>query len=166
MALAGIRWSRRTGPVPEVFLQMAGERRKARALALQALYEADCSNHDAMAALANLAEQSQISNSTLAFASELLDGVLAHRDRLDASISRHAPSWPVEQLPVVDRNILRLAIFEISIDNRVPIKAAINEAVELAKTFGSDNSARFVNGVLGSVARLQSGAENSEGPTH
>jgi len=62
----------------------------------------------------------------------------------------------VEQIPVIDRNILRLAIFEILLDNKVPVKVAINEAVELAKTFGSDSSARFVNGVLGSVSALTS----------
>jgi N utilization substance protein B len=70
-------------------------------------------------------------------------------------IRSHAPSWPVEQLSVVDRNILRLAIFEISIDNRVPLKAAINEAVELAKLFGSESSSRFINGVLGAISQMK-----------
>jgi N utilization substance protein B len=64
--------------------------------------------------------------------------------------------WPVEQIAMVDRNILRLAIFEILFDNKVPVKVAVNEAVELAKTFGSDNSSRFVNGVLGAVSTLAS----------
>jgi N utilization substance protein B len=81
-------------------------------------------------------------------------GVTRHRQALDEHIKRYAPAWPVDQIPVVDRNILRLAIFELLIDNRVPVKVAINEAVELAKSFGSDNSARFVNGVLSSVSTL------------
>ena len=72
------------------------------------------------------------------------------------NIQNFAPAWPVEQIPLVDRNILRLEIFEILIDNKVPVKVAINEAVELAKTFGSDNSSKFVNGVLGSVSVIAS----------
>ncbi len=76
--------------------------------------------------------------------------------RGDENIQSFAPAWPIKQIPVVDRNILRLAIFEILIDNKLPVKIAINEAVELAKTFGSDNSSKFVNGVLGSVSTLVS----------
>ncbi len=87
-----------------------------------------------------------------AFVRELVGGVVQNKDRLDQSIQKFAPAWPIEQIPVVDRNILRLAIFEVLLDNRVPVKVAINEAVELAKTFGSDSTARFVNGVLGSVS--------------
>ncbi|MBA7467259.1 Transcription antitermination protein NusB [subsurface metagenome] len=71
-------------------------------------------------------------------------------------IQTYAPAWPVAQLATIDRNILRLAIFEISLNNRVPVKAAINEAVELAKTFGSENSAKFINGVLGTVSAQSS----------
>ena len=65
-----------------------------------------------------------------------------------------APAWPIDQIPAIDRNILRLAIYEVVIDNKVPMRAAINEAVELAKTYGGDNSPKFVNGVLGSVSTL------------
>ena len=75
-------------------------------------------------------------------------------NKIDDNIKKLAPAWPIEQLAVADRNILRLAIFEILLDNKVPVKVVINEAVELAKTFGSDNSSRFVNGVLGSVSSL------------
>jgi N utilization substance protein B len=139
---------------------MAGTRRKGRVAALQALYESDCASHDAAASLTRLAEEYALVESSLSFACTLVDGVLENKNRIDSLIQTHAPSWPVEQLPVVDRNILRLAIFEISIDNKVPTKAAINEAVELAKTFGSYNSPRFVNGVLGSIARLQAKANS------
>jgi len=77
--------------------------------------------------------------------------VIQHKQEIDANIRRYAPAWPVEQLALLDRNILRLAIFEILYDNSSPVKVAINEAVELAKAFGTDSSARFINGVLGSV---------------
>ena len=84
-------------------------------------------------------------------AQELVQGVTEHRPRLDAVIQEHAPTWPVDQLSALDRNILRIAIFEILMNNETPPKAAINEAVELAKLFGSEGLHRFVNGVLGSV---------------
>lgn len=134
---------------------MAGIRRKGRTAALQALYETDCAGHDAETCLRRLDEEYTLPEPALSFARELVNGVLENKARIDAIIQAHAPSWPVEQLPVIDRNILRVAIFEISIDNRVPMKAAINEAVELAKTFGGYNSPRFINGVLGTIARLQ-----------
>lgn len=131
---------------------MSGERRKARRLALQALYEIDSAGHGVDEVLARLLVEAGLSQESNAFVRELVDGVIQNKDRLDQSIQKFAPAWPIKQIPVVDRNILRLAIFEILLDNRMPVKVAINEAVELAKTFGSDNSARFVNGVLGSVS--------------
>ncbi len=82
----------------------------------------------------------------------LIAGVLANQADLDALIARYAPEWPVDKLAVIDRNILRLALFEmVSPDSDAPPKVVINEAVELAKTFGSDSSSRFVNGVLGTA---------------
>jgi len=78
--------------------------------------------------------------------------VLEHQEEIDAVIRQKAPAWPLEQVAVIDRNILRLAIYEILIDNRVPVRAAINEAVELAKSFGGESSPKFINGVLGSVS--------------
>jgi len=80
-----------------------------------------------------------------------MDGVLQHREVLDAFIHRHAPEWPLEQMAYIDRNILRMAIFEFAVDGGTPVKVAINEAVELAKTFGSESAPRFVNGVLGAL---------------
>ena len=131
---------------------MSGERRKARRLALQALYEIDSAGHGVEEVVARLLVKAGLSEASNAFVRELVDGVIQNKDKLDRSIQKFAPAWPIAQIPVVDRNILRLAIFEILLDNRMPVKVAINEAVELAKTFGSDNSARFVNGVLGSVS--------------
>jgi N utilization substance protein B len=131
-----------------------GVRRKARAIALQVLYELDSAGHDAEAALAHLLADSGLSEDNAAFARDLVNGVIQNREQIDQHIRKFAPAWPLEQIPIVDRNILRLAIFEVLLDNNVPVKVAINEAVELAKKFGSDSSSRFVNGVLGSVSAL------------
>ena len=131
-----------------------GVRRKARVLALQVLYEVDSVGHDVEAALTHLLAEGRLPEENAAFARELVSGVIQNKEKIDQHIKNFAPAWPVEQIPLVDRNILRLAIFEILLDNNVPVKVAINEAVELAKMFGSDNSPKFVNGVLGSVSAL------------
>lgn len=130
----------------------ANPRRKARVAAMQALYEADVSPHAAIEALARRSEDASLTEEQARFARELVDGVIEHRSALDDVIRQAATQWPVEQLSAIDRNILRLAIREILMNNGAPIRVAINEAVELAKAYGSDGSARFVNGVLGSVS--------------
>jgi N utilization substance protein B len=135
---------------------MAGGRRhRARVAALQALYEADTSRHAALAALDRIATEEQLPPQSRTFSTELIEGVLDQRSAIDEMIGEAAPAFPVEQLSTVDRNILRLAIREMLGDNRAPVEAVINEAVELAKQFGSENSARFVNGVLGAIERQQ-----------
>ena len=131
---------------------MTGDRRKVRTLALKALYEVDSVGHDLGQTLTRLLAEGDLSEENAAFASGLVNGVIQNREVIDCNIQNFAPAWPVAQIPVVDRNILRLAIFEILLGNEVPIKVAINEAVELAKTFGSDSSSKFVNGVLGSIS--------------
>lgn len=131
---------------------MASARRKSRIAALQALYEADVSPHEPMQALARLALEEGLTEAQITFATELVSGVIEQRANIDDVIHQAAPQWPVDQLSAIDRNILRLAIREILMNNGAPIRAAINEAVELAKIYGSDNSAKFVNGVLGSVS--------------
>jgi len=133
---------------------MAGARRRARALALQALYEVDSVGHEVEGVVNHLLANGGLSEENGAFVRELVSGVIQNKEKIDLNIQNFAPAWPIEQIPVVDRNILRLAIFEVLLDNKVPVKVAINEAVELAKTFGGDNSSRFVNGVLGSVSGL------------
>ena len=125
-----------------------------RALALKVLYEVDSVGHDVDETLTRFLAKEVLSEENAAFARELVSGVVQNREKIDHNIQSFAPAWPVEQIPLVDRNILRLAIFEILFDNKVPVKVAINEAVELAKTFGSDNSSKFVNGVLGSVSAI------------
>jgi N utilization substance protein B len=131
---------------------MQNPRRKARIAALQALYEGDLSTHDPLPTLDRLVGEEGLTEQQAAFARELVVGVIEHRESIDDVIRQAAPQWPVEQLSAVDRNILRLAIREILMNNGAPIRAAINEAVELAKSYGSDSSAKFVNGVLGSVS--------------
>ncbi len=133
---------------------MTGARRKARIIALQALYEVDSIGHEIGEVVTRLLARERLSEENAAFTRELVSGVIQNRERIDQSIRNFAPAWPVDQIPIVDRNILRLAIFEILLNNKVPVSAAINEAVELAKTFGSDNSSKFVNGVLGSISTL------------
>ena len=132
-------------------LATTGTRRKARIIAFQALYEVDTSGHRPETVLSHIAKSGEITEENLAFATELVSGVLGHKEKIDENIRRFAPAWPIEQIPAVDRNILRLAIFEIIFSQTTPFKVAINEAVELAKHFGSESSPRFVNGVLGSV---------------
>lgn len=135
---------------------MTGTRHKARTIALQALYEVDSAARRPETVVERLLSEADLSEENNAFVRELVDGAVRKKDDIDRNIHRFAPAWPVEQIAMVDRNILRLAIFEILFDNKVPVKVAVNEAVELAKTFGSDNSAKFINGVLGSVSTLAS----------
>jgi len=142
-------------------VKMVGVRRKARTIALQTLYELDCSAHQPNEILARLLHEKALPDEAADFARSLVNGVLKNKKNIDDIIRRFAPAFPVEQIAPIDRNILRLAIFEVLFDNRVPVKAAINEAVELAKGFGSDTSQKFVNGVLGSVvtAYIQPGKQ-------
>ena len=130
---------------------VTGFRRKARTIALQTLYELDCSAHKPKEILARLLEEKALPDEAADFARSLVNGVLQNKKGIDDVIQKFAPAFPINQIATIDRNILRLAISEILFDNRVPVKAAINEAVELAKSFGSDSSKKFVNGVLGSV---------------
>ena len=126
-------------------------RREARMAALQSLFAADIKGDLGNTTLEWLSEENTLKEDSVNFADMLVKGVAGTRPFLDSLIQLHAPAWPVEQLALVDRNILRIALFELLHTPKVPHKTAINEAVELAKTFGSGSSARFVNGVLGSV---------------
>jgi N utilization substance protein B len=130
---------------------MAGIRRQARITALQVLYELDCTKHKVQEALARSRAGGALGQEALGFTEELVKGVLQNKSELDALIRQFAPAFPAEQMSIVDRNILRLAIFEIVFNDKTPFKVAINEAVELAKAFGSDSSPRLINGVLGSI---------------
>jgi N utilization substance protein B len=131
---------------------MAAPRRLARELVLQSLYEMDVAAHDPTETLERLITEHRLKDPLSDFAHTLLSGVLEHREDIDGRIERAAPARPVAQLSPVDRNVLRIAIREFIVDNLTPVGAAINEAVELAKKYGSESSGRFINGVLGSVS--------------
>jgi len=130
-------------------------RHRARVAALQALFEIDCAAHNPTVVVERRLEETELPEAGALFARELVQGVNDHQERLDGLIKRYAPEWPVDQIAIVDRNILRIAIYEILLQDETPLKVAINEAVELAKEFGSDSSARFVNGVLGSLVAAE-----------
>lgn len=127
-------------------------RRQARTVAFQTLYEVDLARHPPGEVLSRITAELTVPEEARAYARELVRGVLEHRRELDALIQEKAPAWPIAQMSAVDRNILRIGLFEcLHRRDTVPPRAAINEAIELAKTFGSESSPRFVNGVLASV---------------
>jgi N utilization substance protein B len=127
-------------------------RRRARRLALEVLYEYDIAEHAPGEILTRRLEDQPLEKAGVEFASKLIHNVVRYKDEMDRLIARHAPEWPLDQMAVIDRNVLRIAIFEFLIDDETPIKVAINEAVELAKLYGSDSAPRFINGVLGTLA--------------
>ncbi len=129
-------------------------RRKARTAVLQALYESDCTEHELLSAIERTVEEQSLSKDVASFAHELAEGVKQNGSQIDDLIQKFAPNYPVSQLALIDRAILRLAIYEMVFAQQVSTKVAINEAVELAKSFGSENSSKFINGVLGSVSSV------------
>jgi len=131
---------------------VGGKRHQARILALQVLYEVDVTGHEVEDVIAHTFADQPPTAPVRAHVERLVRGTLAAHEAVDPLIAEAAPAFPLAQVPSVDRNVLRLAIFELLNEPGVPAKAAINEAVELAKRFGGANSGRFVNGVLGTVA--------------
>lgn len=127
-------------------------RPQARRLALQVLYELDCTRHAVGDVMNERLSADAVGEEARNFASRLVLGVLQHKDKLDVLIHRYAPEWPLDQIALIDRNILRIAIYELALESSTPVRVAINEAVELAKTFGTESTPRFVNGVLGTLA--------------
>ena len=131
-------------------------RTRARSLALQVLYEVDISNHPPAEVFKARLEDTPLADELAEFARQIIFGVIPLIKVLDQIIADFAPEWPLDQIAAIDRNILRQACWEFaSPDGETPVKVAINEAVELAKLFGSDSAPRFVNGVLGSLAEHQ-----------
>ncbi|HEX9664306.1 MAG TPA: transcription antitermination factor NusB [Patescibacteria group bacterium] len=129
-------------------------RHLARTIAMQTLYEWDFNGRPANQLNAylkhNMSEFAPDFDDG-GFTKHLLEGVTAKIKEIDQSITKYAPEWPLDQITIVDRNILRIGIYELIFDNSIPDKVAINEAIELAKTFGGESSGKFVNGVLGAV---------------
>ena len=139
---------------------MASNRHLGRIVALQSLYEyefrtqAGDSSVGSSEIVARNLERYKETIDDKQFISDLVDGILEHQDELDGKIQPIAPDWPIEQIARIDRTILRMGLFELlHMQEIVPAKVAINEAVELAKAFGSDNSSKFINGVLGTAYR-------------
>jgi N utilization substance protein B len=131
-------------------------RTRARGVALQALYEIDLAGHPVGVVLEERLSEDQLDPKLAEFVQQIVTGVLPLKEKLDGFISQHAPEWPLDQVAIIDRNILRIALWEMAISEQTPVKVAINEAVELAKVYGSDSSPRFINGVLGGLANRQS----------
>jgi N utilization substance protein B len=130
-------------------------RTRARGVALQALYEIDIANHPVGQVLENRLEDETLSDELQEFTRQIVIGVLPIRQELDKVIAKYAPEWPLDQIATIDRNIMRVAAWEMAVKGDTPIKVIINEAVELAKLYGSDSAPRFINGVLGSLAEHQ-----------
>ncbi len=130
-------------------------RTKARAVALQALYEIDLCGHAPEIVLGERFAEAELEDNLVSFVRQIVNGVWPLVEQLDHFIAQHAPEWPLDQVAVIDRNILRIALWEIALCEQTPMKVAINEAVELSKVYGSDSTPRFVNGVLGSLANRQ-----------
>jgi N utilization substance protein B len=130
-------------------------RTRARSLALQVLYEVDLAQHAAADVYKLRLEDTPLTDELAEFARRIIFGVLPNAQSLDHAIEKYAPEWPFDQIAAIDRNILRIAVWEFSIAAITPLKVAINEAVELAKLYGSDTAPRFINGVLGSLADHQ-----------
>ena len=132
-------------------VRTSSSRRETRIAALQILCEVDSVGHDPSEVVDRRVADDVLSSSSEQFLRNLFGGVLDKREEIDKIISEFAPSWPMRQMATVDRNLLRMGIYEMVMSSDAPPKVAINEAVELAKVFGSESSPKFVNGVLGSV---------------
>ncbi|NPV76788.1 MAG: transcription antitermination factor NusB [Anaerolineae bacterium] len=130
-------------------------RTKARSLALQVLYEIDLTGHLPGYTFEQRLDENPLDDNLADFSRKIIFGIIPLVKQLDHLIAQHAPEWPLDQVAIIDRNILRIALWEFAVAECTPIKVAINEAIELAKIFGSDSTPRFVNGVLGSLANRQ-----------
>ena len=126
-------------------------RTKARSIALQVLYEVDISGHIPGEVLVSRFERLKMDASLKQFISQIVSGVISNEGILDEFISDFAPEWPLEQVAIIDRNLLRMSLWEIAVFQKTPVKVVINETVELAKMYGSDGSPGFINGVLGNL---------------
>ena len=126
-------------------------RRRARVVSVQVLYETDRSRHNPIVVLERRLSDGILNLSSSDYSRLLINGILENREKIDKIVAEYATAWPINQIAVVDKNILRIAVFEIIFGGDVPYKVAINEAIELSKIYGADSSSAFVNGVLGSL---------------
>ena len=138
--------------LPSPHRHSSGKRHQARELALKVLFQLEGGDDDPEEVLLYHAFEGAATEEVTNFARQLVQGVIANRERLDGILAEASENWRLDQMAKVDRIILRIAIYEIAVDRKVPTKAAINESIELAKTFSGDEAGRFVNGILGRVA--------------
>lgn len=130
-----------------------GKRRRARECALQMLFQIDLIGVERAEVYAQFWDEHDTEDDVRAFTQELVDGVCTTREQLDARITKIAERWRIERMAVVDRNVLRMALYEMNRQPQTPIAVVIDEAIEVARRFGSEESARFVNGVLDALRR-------------
>jgi len=130
-----------------------GTRRNSRELALQALYQGELAGETGLLDFEEFCAHFQVNKKAMPYAKKLLQGVQGKREEINQRISRYAENWRLERMSVIDRNILRLAVFELHYQDDVPTSVAINEAVEIAKRYSTDDSGSFINGVLDAMAR-------------
>ena len=135
-------------------------RTRARGVALQVLYEFDIAGHPLEEIISARLDEEKLERNLEDFTREIVYGVTPIVGKLDEIITEHAPEWPLDQVAIIDRNILRIALWEFAVAKCTPIKVAINEAFELAKIYGSDSSSRFINGVLGSLVNHSGEMQN------
>lgn len=134
-----------------------GKRRKAREFALQLLFQLDVTNKmsgdDSDKPMELFWEHTSCKEEIKDFSSEIIRGTLAHIEKIDENINKYAENWDLNRMPTVDRNILRFAIYEILYRDDIPLKVSINEAIEISKSYGTEDSARFINGLLDKISK-------------
>jgi N utilization substance protein B len=130
-----------------------GTRRKSRELVLQALYQEELVGQTGLMDFEEFCSHFQVSKKSIPYAKKLLDGVQEKQEAINQLISRYAENWRLERMSVIDRNILRLAVYELHYQDDIPTSVVINEAVEIAKRFSTDDSGPFINGILDGMAK-------------
>ena len=129
---------------------MSGHRRKGRECALQIMYQVDAGT-DAAAAVPDFFAHFALSREGVDFATELVKGVVSHLPKLDEKITTHSSKWRIDRMAVVDRNVLRLAVYELTYTPELPPKVVLDEWIEVAKRYGTEHSGAFINGILDSM---------------
>jgi N utilization substance protein B len=138
-----------------------GTRRKSRELALQALFQGEMAGQNDLFDFDEFCVHFQVNKKTIPYAKKLLNGIIEKEEEINHLISKHAENWRLERMSAIDRNILRLAVYEMYSLDDVPVSVAINEAVEIAKRFSTDDSGPFINGILDAMAKEE--ASGTEG---
>ena len=137
---------------------MKGRRSQGRETALKVLYQLDITKDDPVEGLKIFFRHHRVSAGSQPFVARLVEGTLKHQAEIDGLLAKHATNWALDRMAIVDRNVLRLGVFELFFDEETPPKVVINEAVELAKRFGTADSSKFVNGVLDSIHKTRTAA--------